>query len=67
MQQLVNYAYTGDMVITEDNVQASDIPSCSRLNYFYSSEHYLPPTLTATKLVDLPVGFTFALEQLLLK
>ena len=23
MQQLVNYAYTGDMMITEDNVQAS--------------------------------------------
>jgi len=23
MQQLVNYAYTGEMMITEDNVQAS--------------------------------------------
>ena len=25
MQQLVNYAYTGDMMITEDNVQAREI------------------------------------------
>ncbi|CAG7817663.1 unnamed protein product, partial [Allacma fusca] len=25
MQQLVNYAYTGDMMITEDNVQAREL------------------------------------------
>jgi kelch-like protein 17 (actinfilin) len=32
LQQLVDYAYTGEILITEDNVQVGSEPVCSLIN-----------------------------------